>query len=160
MSTLSPLEAQLDADLTAAMRAGDVDRKQTLRLIKAALKNAAIEAVGKGGFKSGDALEQAAVEAVLRKQAKQRRDSIEQYQRGGREDLAAAESLELAIIEAYLPQALSLEEVEAAARAQIAAVGAAGPQDLGKVMGPLSKALAGRADGKLLSDTVRRLLAG
>ena len=160
MSTLSPLEARLDADLTAAMRSGDEERRGTLRLLKAALKNAAIEAVGRGGFKSGDALDEAAVEAVLRKQAKQRRDSIEQFQRGGREDLAAAEARELAIIETYLPQALSPEEVEAAVRAQIAAVGASGPQDLGKVMGPLSKALAGRADGKLLSDMVRRILAG
>lgn len=160
MSTLSPLEARLDADLTAAMRSGDEERKQTLRLLKAALKNAAIEAVGRNGFKSGDALDEAAVEAVLRKQAKQRRDSIEQFQRGGREDLAAAEARELTIIEAYLPQALSQDEVEAAVRAQIAAVGASGPQDLGKVMGPLSKALAGRADGKLLSDMVRRILAG
>ncbi len=160
MSALSPLEVRLDADLTAAMRSGDDERRQTLRLLKAALKNAAIEAVGRGDLRIGDALDQAAVEAVLRKQAKQRRDSIEQFQRGGREDLAAAEARELTIIEAYLPQALSPEEVEAAVRAQIAAVGASGPQDLGKVMGPLSKALAGRADGKLLSDMVRRILAG
>lgn len=160
MSMMSALESRLETDLTAALRAGDEDGKRTLRSLRAAIKNAAIEAAGKGGFKPGDHLEEAAVEAVLRKQAKQRRDSIQQFEQGKREDLAAVERLELAIIEAYLPQPLAVAEVEAAVRAQIAAVGASGPADLGKVMGPLSKALAGRVDGKALSDTVRRLLAG
>lgn len=160
MSTMSPLESRLEADLTTALRAGEADRKRTLRSLKAALQYAAIEAAGKGGFVTGDHLDQTGVEAVLRKQAKQRRDSIEQFERGGRDDLVAVERAELAIIEAYLPQPLAAEEVEAAVRAQIAAVGANGPADLGKVMGPLSKALGGRVDGKFLSDTVRRLLAG
>lgn len=131
-----------------------------MRALKSAIKNMAIASVGKGTFRAGDHLDQAAVEAVLRKQAKQRIDSIEQFERGGREDLVAVERTELAIIEVDPPQALSPEVVEAAVRDQIAAVGATGPSDLGKVMGPLSKALAGRVDGKVLSDTVRRLLAG
>lgn len=160
MNTMSALESRLEADLAAALRAGDALRKRTLRSLKAAIQYAAIEAAGKGGFVAGDHLDEAGVEAVLRKQAKQRRDSIEQFERGGREDLVAVERAELAVIETYLPQPLGADDVEAAVKAQIAAVGASGPGDLGKVMGPLSKALAGRVDGKTLSDTVRRLLAG
>jgi uncharacterized protein YqeY len=152
--------ARIEAELVAAMRAGDDDRKRTLRSLKAAIKNAEIEAVSRGKLALGASLDEAAVQAVLRTQAKQRRDAIELYDRGGRPELSAIERAELAIIEGYLPQPLGLAEVEAAARAQIQAVGATSPADLGKVMGPLSKSLAGRVDGKVLSDLVRRLLAG
>ena len=97
---------------------------------------------------------------MLQKQAKQRRDSIAQFEAGGREDLADGEREELAIIEGYLPEMMGEEEVEAAARAVIEEVGAEGPADTGKVMGPLMGRLKGRADGRLVSETVRRLLAG
>lgn len=145
-------EAQIEQDLAEAMRAKDEPRKRTLRLLRAALKNASIDAGGE--------LSEEAVTAVLQKQAKQRRDSIEQFEAGGREDLAAGEREELAIIEGYLPEMMGEEEVEAAARAVIEQVGAEGPADTGKVMGPLMGRLKGRADGRLVSETVRRLLAG
>lgn len=154
------LEQRITDDLTAAMRAGDEDKKRTLRLLRAAIKNAEIDAVTRGVLARGDALSDDAVLPVIQKQASQRRDAIELYRKGDREELAEQEERELAIIAAYLPQPLSDAEVEALAREHIAAVGATGPADMGKVMGPLSKAIAGRADGKLVSATVRRLLAG
>lgn len=154
------LEQRITDDLTAAMRAGDEDRKRTLRLLRAAIKNAEIDAVTRGVLARGDTLTDDAVLPVLQKQASQRRDAIELYRKGDREELAEQEERELAIIAAYLPQPLSEAEVEALAREHIAATGATGPADMGKVMGPLSKAVAGRADGKLVSATVRRLLAG
>ncbi len=96
---------------------------------------------------------------VVQKLVKQRQDSIAEAQRAGRQDVAAAEEAELAILEAYLPRQMSREEIEAAARAVIARVGASGPRDMGKVMGPLMAELQGRADGKLVSEVVRSLLA-
>jgi uncharacterized protein YqeY len=154
------LEQRITDDLTAAMRAGDEDRKRTLRLLRAAIKNAEIDAVTRGVLARGESLRDDAVLPVLQKQAGQRRDAIDLYRKGDREELAAQEERELAIIAVYLPQPLSDTEVEALAREHIAAVGATGPADIGKVMGPLAKAVAGRADGKLVSATVRRLLAG
>ena len=146
------LEQRITDDYTAAMRAGDEPRKQTLRLVRAALKNAAIDA--------RHPLTDAEVEDCLRREARQRHDSIEQYAAGRRDDLVAAERAELAIIESYLPAGLSTDEIEAAARAQITAVGARSPQELGKVMGPLMKTLAGRADGNQVRAIVLRLLGG
>ncbi len=97
--------------------------------------------------------------SVIQKLVKQRQDSIAEAQRAGRQDVVAAEQAELAILEAYLPRQMSREEIEAAARAIIARVGASGPRDMGKVMGPLMAELQGRADGKLVSEVVRSLLA-
>ncbi len=97
--------------------------------------------------------------SVIQKLVKQRQDSIAEAQRAGRQDVVAAEQAELAILEAYLPRQMSREEIEAAARAVIARVGASGPRDMGKVMGPLMAELQGRADGKLVSEVVRSLLA-
>jgi uncharacterized protein YqeY len=146
------LDEQLQADLKDALKAGDEDRKRTLRSVRAAVQNAAIDARGP--------LDDAAVTAVLRKQAKQRRDAIAEFERGGRPDLVASEQAELDIINGYLPPAMGEADVEAAARAMIAQVGATGPSDMGKVMGPLTKSLAGQADGQTISAVVRRLLAG
>ena len=154
------LELRLADDLAQAMRAGDEDRRRTLRSLRAAIKNAEIEAVGKHQLVRGESLDDSLLLGVLQKQAKQRRDSIEQYSAGQREDLAEIERRELAIIEAYLPQMLSEAEVEALVREQIQALGASGPADMGRVMGPLMQALGGRAEGKLVSATVRRLLTG
>lgn len=150
--TSPTLEARIADDLATAMKAGDDDARRTLRLLRAALQNARIE--GRG------TLDEDGVVAILARQAKQRREAMAEYARGGREDLVAREAAELAIIEGYLPKPLDEEELAAAVRAQIAAVGATGPADMGRVMGPLMKELAGRADGEAVSALVRRLLQG
>ena len=139
-------------DLKNAMRAKDTVRTSTLRMLSAALTNARI-AAGKP-LSDGDAL------AVVAKEVKQRRDSIEQFQKGDRPDLADKESTEMAILEAYLPQQLGRDEVMAEVRAVIAQVGAAGPTDKGKVMAPLMEKLRGRADGRLVNEVVTELLSG
>ncbi len=159
------LEQRVVDDLAAAMRSGDDDRKRTLRLLRAALKNAEIEARSRGKLAAGDALADDAVVGVVQHQAKQRRDAIDLYRQGGRDDLRQQEERELAILEAYLPSAVPVDEIEPVVQAQIAALGATGPADIGKVMGAAVQALQARADGrlidrKLVSDTVRRLLAG
>lgn len=154
------LEQRIEADLKAALRAGDEEVKMTLRGLKAAIKNAEIEGVKDGRLALGARLDEAAVEAVLRQQAKQRRDAIALYQQGGRAELAEREQRELAIIEAYLPQPPSEAEIEAVARELIATLGAQGPADMGRVMGPVIARFGGRADGKTVSGIVRRLLAG
>lgn len=145
------LSERLSEDLLSAVRSGDEDKKRTLRLLIAELKNAAIEA--------REELGDDAALAVLQRQARQRRDSIEEFAKAGRDDLVASEQAELDIIESYLPQQMSPEEIEEAARRQIEAVGATGPSDMGRVMGPLMKELSGRADGRLVNETVRKLLA-
>jgi uncharacterized protein YqeY len=138
-------------DMTVAWRAGDVDRRNTLRLLIAALDYARIAA-------GHDLSDQEAVIA-LQREARQRRDSIEQYRAGGREDLAGHEQTELDIINAYLPADLTDEELAALVREAIAEAGAAGPSDLGKVMGPLMKRVAGRAEGGRVNAVVREMLA-
>lgn len=134
------------------MRAKDVPRRNTIRMVEAAIKNAEIE-------KRGTELAESDILAILQRQVKQRRESIEQFTQGGREDLAENERVEIAIIEAYLPQQLSREEVEERARSVIGQVGAAGPGDRGKVMGMLMKDLRGQADGSLVNAVVGELLA-
>jgi len=146
------LEAQIAADATEAMRSGDDVAKRTLRMVRAALKNAAIEARGE--------LDDEAVLRVLNQQAKMRRDALAQFDAAGRVELADAERAELAVIVGYLPEQLDEAAVEAVAREVMARVGASGPADAGKVMGPTMAALRGRADGRLVSEVVRRLLAG
>nr|WP_290665456.1 GatB/YqeY domain-containing protein [Ardenticatena sp.] len=145
------LKERLQQDLKEALRnRGDV-RRNTIRLLLTAIKNAEIE--------HGSELSDEQIMQLLQKQAKQRRDSIEQYRRGGRDDLVAEESAELAIIEEYLPRQLSEDEIRAEAQAHIEAVGATSPRDMGKVMGPLMAKLRGRADGALVQKVVRELLA-
>lgn len=135
------------------MRARDVPRRNTIRLLEAAIKNAEID-------KRGQELPEADVLAILQRQVKQRRESIEQFRQGGREDLAEQEELEIGIIEQYLPAQLSRDEIEARARAVIEQVGAAGPGDRGKVMGMLMRELRGEADGSIVNAVVGELLEG
>ena len=146
------LREQLREDLKSAMRAGDATRRNTIRMLEAAIKNAEIE-------KRGQELPEADVLAILQRQVKQRRDSIEQFERGGREDLAEIERAEIGVIEDYLPEQLSEAEIEAAARLVIEQTGASGPGDRGKVMGPLMKELRGKADGAAVNAAVSKLLS-
>ena len=134
------------------MRAKDARRRSTIRMLEAAIKNAEIE-------KRGAELADADILAILQRQVKQRRESIEQYVSGKREDLAEIERVEIGIIEQYLPRQLGRDEVEARARAVIEQVGASGPGDRGKVMGMLMKELRGEADGSLVNAVVGELLA-
>lgn len=145
-----PIVESIREQLPIAVRAGETRRRDILRLLIAALDNARIAA-------RHELSDDEAVQA-LQREARQRRDSIEQYRAGAREDLARAEQEELDLILTYLPAALSDEELAAAVRAAIAEAGASGPADMGRVMGPLMKRLAGRADGARVSALVRELL--
>ena len=146
------LRDQLRADLTAAMKARDELRRDTLRLVTAALKNADIE--------KGDPLDEAGLLQILQKQIRQREESIEQYRAGGRDDLADQEAAEIAVLQDYAPQLMDRDGVVAAARAAIEAAGASGATDKGKVMGPLMAELRGKADGRLVNEVVSELLDG
>lgn len=148
-----PLKQQLTEDMKAAMKAGDKERLATIRLVNAAIKQKEVD--------ERIELDDAAVLAVLEKMVKQRKDSIAQYQAAGREDLAAAEQAELAVIQAYLPAPLSEAEIDAAIQAAIAEADAGtGPQAMGKVMGLLKPRLAGKADMGLVSQRLKAALAG
>ena len=146
-----PLKEQLQSDLKDAMRARDDLRRDTLRLVLSSLHNAEIEA--------GEALDDDGVLGVLTKEAKQRRESIEEFRKGGREEKAVQEEGELEVISSYLPEALSHDDVVAAAREIIEESGASGMKDVGKVMPALMERLRGRADGKEASEIVRELLS-
>ncbi len=147
------LPAQIDNDLKDAMRARDTVRLNVLRLLKAALKNAAIE---KGGAEA--VLDDAEAAAVIRKQVKQRQDSIEGFEKGGRLELAAGERAEIEILSAYLPQALGADEVSALVREAIAEAGATTRQQMGAVMKIATAKAAGRVDGRALSTEVQKQL--
>ena len=145
------LSKQIVSDLTASMKAQDAGRTSTLRMVKAAMMNRQIE---KGSELSDDD-----VQKLLRSLAKQRRDSIEQYEKAGRQELVDKEKAEIEVIEAYLPQAASQEEIEQAVMAAIAETGASSMKDMGKVMKAVQAALAGKnADGRLLSEIVKAKL--
>ncbi len=148
------LNEQIMNDLKEAMKQKDQSAMTTLRALKSAIKYAAIEKVGADGeLPESDAI------AVIRKQIKQRRDSVDQFTAGGRPDLAATESAEITVIERYLPTALSTEETEALVASVIAELGASSKQDMGRVMKTLQDRSAGRADGKILSQLVAKALA-
>ena len=147
-----PLKDQIASDLKQALKAGDDTRKRTLRLIMAAVHNAEIE--------KGAELDDPGVLGVIAKQVKQRHDSAEEFRRGHRQDLVDKEEAEAVVLQGYLPAAMSREEIAEAARKVIAEVGAQGPRDMGKVMGPLAAQLRGRADGSEVAAVVRELLAG
>lgn len=147
------LKQQIISDLTASMKAQDAARTSTLRMVKAALMNREIE---KGGEMDDEEMVK-----LLRSLVKQRRDSVEQYEKGGRVDLADKEKAEIEIIEAYLPQAASLEEIEAAVAAAISETGASSMKDMGKVMKTVQAALSGKnADGRTVSEIVKAKLGG
>jgi hypothetical protein len=147
------LPEKIDADLKEAMRAKDAARLSVLRMLKSALKYAAIEKSGA----EGELAEAEAVQ-VIRKQAKQRQDSIESFEKGGRAELAAKEKEELAVLQSYLPQQLSVEELSKIVRETIAETGAASRAQMGAVMKALQAKVAGRADGRALSQEVQRQL--
>ena len=139
------------SDLTAAMKAKDADTLSTLRMVKANLMNRKIE---KGGE-----LDDGEITKALHSLVKQRRDSVEQYEKAGRSDLAAKEAVEIAVIEAYLPQGATPVEIEAAVTAAVAETGATSMKDMGTVMKAALAHLAGKsADGKALSDAVKARL--
>lgn len=147
------LKQQIISDLTTSMKAQDAPRTSTLRMVKAAMMNREIE---KGGQ-----LDDEEMMKLLRSLVKQRRDSVEQYEKGGRKDLADKENAEIGIIEVYLPQAASQEEMEAAISAAINETGASSMKDMGRVMKAAQAALSGKnADGRILSETVKAKLGG
>jgi hypothetical protein len=146
------LKEQIIADMTAAMKAKDAARTSTLRMLKAAITNREKE--------SGAEISDEDVLKLLRSQVKQRRDSVEQYQKGGRQDLADKEQAEITIIEAYLPQAASQEEIDQAVAAAITETGASSMKDMGAVMKAAMARLAGKnADGKAVSEAVKAKLS-
>ena len=146
------MKAQIVEDMKTAMKAGEKDRLGVIRLILADIKRREVDE----RIEADDAV----VLAILEKAVKQRKDSITQYEAAAREDLASIERYELGVIQAYLPAPMSQAEVEAAVLASIAESGAAGPQDMGKVMAILKPKVAGRADMGALSGMVKAKLAG
>lgn len=146
------LSEQISRDITEAMKARDAAKLSALRMVKAALMN--------GEVAKGRALDAAEAQQVLASLLKQRRDSIEQFRSGGRQDLVDKETAEVAILEHYAPPAASPVEVEQAVDAAIAETGATGPKDMGRVMKAVMNALAGKsADGKIVNELVRKKLA-
>ena len=150
------LRGQLMDDLKDALRQKDGRRKTTIRSVLAAIKKAETELDASG---KRVRLDDSDILAIIAKEAKIRKESITEFQRGGRDDLVAEAQAELAILEEYLPQQMGREEIEAEARRVIEATGASGPRDMGKVMKPLMADLRGRADGRLVNEIVRELLA-
>ena len=148
------IEERLMADLKEAMKAGPSAerRKSTIRMVRAAIHNAQIDL--------RRPLTEAEVEELLRRQVKQRRDSIDAFRQGGREELAANEQAEIEVIEQYLPQQMSADAVREVAREVIAATGAQSPADIGKVMPVILARLKGQAEGRTINQVVRQLLSG
>ncbi len=151
---MSNLTAQINDDLKAAMKARDSATLTLLRALSSAFKYAAIE---RGG--AGTALDPAEALAVVRKQVKQRQDSVASFREGNREDLAAREEAEIAILEKYLPAAMSPEELSALVESCIAEAGATSKKEMGAVMKLVQERAAGRADGKVLSQEVMKRLS-
>ena len=146
------LKQQIISDLTASMKAQDAARTSTLRMIKAGMMNREIE---KGGELDDEELMK-----LLRSMVKQRKDSVEQFEKGARQELADKEKAEIVVIEAYLPQAASQEEIEQAVSAAIAETGASSMKDMGKVMKAAQAQLTGKnADGRTVSDIVKLRLS-
>jgi uncharacterized protein YqeY len=144
------LREKIDADVKDALKSGAKDRLSTLRMLNAALKNKQID-------KRRPLTEEEVVETV-RSLIKQRRDSVEQFAKGGRQDLVDKESAEIIVLETYLPQQLSREELEAMVRDVMTSTAAQGAKDMGKVMKALVPLIGGRADGKLVSELVKNAL--
>lgn len=151
---MSELNQQIGDDLKDAMRAKDSVALMVLRALKSAIKYAAIE---KGGADAE--LDEVEALAVIRKQIKQRQDSVEEYKKGGREELVEKENAEIAVLEKYLPAALSEEEVAAMIDAAVEEVGATSRKEMGAVMKNLQEKIAGRADNKTLSQEVMKRLS-
>ncbi|MEE9398949.1 MAG: GatB/YqeY domain-containing protein [Dehalococcoidales bacterium] len=148
---ISNLKQKLNDDLRQAMRSGDKVRRSTIRLLMAAIGNAEIA--------RRDALEDDDILGIIAKEARLRKESIEAFKQGDRQDLVAQEEAELAVLQEYLPQQISREEILEAARLIIEEVGARGPGDKGKVMPKLIAQLKGRADGREINTVVSELLS-
>jgi uncharacterized protein len=149
------ISEQIDSDLKVAMRERNATKLGVLRMVKAAMTNAAIEKSGaQGQLSDADATQ------VLRKQVKQRQDSIDSFEKGGRPELVAKEKEELSILQGYLPQAMSADELSKLVREMISEVGASSKAQMGAVMKALQTKVAGRADGKTLSAEVQKQLSG
>ena len=146
------LKDRLQADMMAAMKAREADKRDALRYLLSGVKNQEID--------KRAPLTEAEEIAWLRTSAKQRRDSIEMFRQGGREDLAGREESQLEVLESYLPQQMSDEELAAFVKAGIEETGASSPKDMGKVMGLLNPRSEGRVDGKRLSTAVKDALSG
>jgi hypothetical protein len=144
------LKDQIVEDMKSAMKAGDKDRLKVVRLILAAIKQIEVD--------TREELDNAAILAVLSKMVKQRHDSIEQFDKGGRKDLSAIESAEIVVIEGYLPEPLSADELAAMVNDVITATNATSIRDMGKVMGQIKAKAAGRADMGAVSATVKERL--
>jgi len=148
------LAERINSDLKAAMREKNAPKLGVLRMLKSALSYATIEKSGaQGELTDADAAQ------VVRKQVKQRQDSIESFEKGGRAELAAKEKDELSILQSYLPQGMSADEISKVVRDTIAEVGASSKAQMGAVMKALQAKLAGRADGKTLSREVQKQLS-
>lgn len=146
------LKDKITQDMKEAMKARDQLKLSTLRLLVSEIKNREIDA--KGELKDEDIL------ALVQKAVKQRQDSISQYEKGGRQDLAEKEKAEMEILKTYLPEELSREEILQIIDEAIAATGASSPKEMGKVMREVMPKVKGRADGKLVNELVRKRLAG
>jgi len=146
------LRDRIDNDIKDAMRAGDARRRDALRLLAAALKQKEVD--------ERKTLGEADIVGVIDKMIKQRRDSIGQFQQGDRPDLVQVEQFEISVLERYMPEAMSDEDIDAAIEAALSETGARAPADMGKVMGPLKAKLAGRADMSKVSARVKAKLAG
>lgn len=144
------LREKINDDVKSAMRSGDTARRDTIRLLLAALKQREVD--------ERKTLSDADVLGVIEKMIKQRRDSISQFEQGGRQDLADKEKQELALLQDYMPQAMGEDELAAAVSAAVAETGASGPADMGKVMAVLRSKLAGRADMSRVSAAVKAQL--
>src|SRR5581483_4714199 len=146
---------RIDSDLKTAMREKNATKLGVLRMLKAAMMNATIEKSGaQGQLSDADAAQ------VIRKQVKQRQDSIESFEKGGRAELAAKEKEEMSILQSYLPQAMSADELSRIVRETITEVGATSKAQMGAVMKALQPKVAGRADGQMLSGEVQKQLSG
>ena len=150
--TTTSLKERIQDDMKAAMKARETERLNAIRLLMAAIKQREVD--------ERITLDDAAVAAVIDKLIKQRRDSINQYEQAGREDLAAAERAEIDVLAPYQPAQLSAEEVDTAIKTAISQTGAAGPADMGKVMGILKPQLAGKTDLAAVSQRVKAALQG
>ena len=147
---MKPMKDKILQDLKEAMRAQDVARRTTLRMVVAAIKNLEIETSSE--LEAGDVLQ------IIQKQVKSRRESIEEFRKGNREDLIEKEQTEIDILKEYLPEEASEENIRSAAAEIITSINASGPQDIGKVMPKLIEQFQGRADGRTINGIVRELL--
>ncbi|MFL5347891.1 MAG: GatB/YqeY domain-containing protein [Hyalangium sp.] len=149
---MATLKERIDADLKDAMRAKNELTLSVLRMLKSAVKYKEVEP-------GASALDDAGIEKVIATLIKQRRDSVEQFKSGGRDDMAQKEEAEIAILQNYLPKQLSADDLRAEVQAAIAAVGAKGPKDMGAVMKAVQPKVQGRAEGRAISEEVKAQLA-